>query len=34
MYKTPKIEPGLGHPPPTMRINLFDFVVNFMFYRY
>ena len=34
MYKTLKIEPGLGHHPPTLRINLFDFVVNFIFYRY
>ena len=30
MYETPKVEPGLGLPLPNMRINLFDFVVNFI----
>ena len=29
MYETPKAEPGLRLPLPTIRSNLFDFAVHF-----
>ena len=33
MYETANIQAGLGIFLPTMRINLLDFIVNFVFYR-